>query len=44
MTEKFDQLNLMLYLQMQSFLIKAGNSLLYVLYVEGYNIVDKSHN
>ena len=39
MTEKFDQLNLMLY-----FLIKAGNSLLYVLYVEGYNIVDKSYN
>ena len=42
--ERFDQVDLMLYLEMQSFLSRDGNSFLCVISVEEYNFVDKIYS
>lgn len=44
MIERFDQVDPMLYLEMQSFLSRDGNSFLYVISVEEYNFVGKIYN
>ena len=42
--ERFDQVDLMLYLEMQSFLSRDGNGFLCVISVEEYNFVDKIYS